>query len=75
MFVCFAHYTFKTKGLGTITFSLSIAQVGLTYLLILKMGAIGSAVSAAIISAITFVAVAWYAMRVYRLPLFNFKTV
>ena len=75
MFVCFAHYTFKTKGLGTITFSLSIAQVGLTYLLILKMGAIGSAVSAAIISAITFVAVAWYAMRVYRLPWFNFKTV
>lgn len=75
MFVCFAHYTFKTKGLGVITFSLSIVQVGLTYLMILKMGAIGSAVSAAIISAITFVAVAWYAMRVYRLPWFNFNRV
>lgn len=73
MFVGFAHYTFRTKGLGAITFSLSIGQVGLTYLLILKMGAIGSAVSAAIISAITFVFVAWYAMRVYRLPWFNFK--
>lgn len=75
MFVCFAHYTFKTKGLGVITFSLSIVQIGLTYLMILKMGAIGSAVSAAIISAITFVAVAWYAMRVYRLPWFNFNKV
>lgn len=75
MFVCFAHYTFKTKGLGVITFSLSIVQIGLTYLMILKIGAIGSAVSAAIISAITFVTVAWYAMRVYRLPWFNFNKV
>lgn len=73
MFVCFAHYTFKTKVLGLITLSWSIAQVGLSYLLILWIGAIGSAISAAIISAMTFVFVAWYAMRIYRLPWFSFK--
>lgn len=73
MFVCFVHYTLKTKVLGFITFFWSIVQVGLTYLLISSMGAIGSAVSAAIISAITFVFVAWYAMHVYKLPWFNYK--
>ena len=75
MFVCFAHYTFKTKGLGALTFSWSVVQIGLSYLLIVKMGAIGSAVSAAVVSALTFVSVAWYAMHVYKLPWFNFKIV
>lgn len=73
MFVCFVHYTFKTKVLGVITFFWSIVQVGLTYMLISWIGAIGSAVSAAIISAITFVFVAGYAMRVYKLPWFSYK--
>lgn len=75
MFVCFAHYTFKTKGLGALTFSWSVVQIGLSYLLIVKIGAIGSAVSAAVVSALTFVSVAWYAMHVYKLPWFNFKIV
>ena len=73
MFVCFVHYTFKTKVLGVITFFWSVVQVGLTYMLISWIGAIGSAVSAAIISAITFVFVAGYAMRVYKLPWFSYK--
>lgn len=73
MFVCFIHYTFNTKMLGLITFSLSLAQVGLTYLLIVWVGAVGAAVSSAIISLLTFVFVAWYAMRVYNLPWFSYR--
>lgn len=73
MFVCFIHYTFNTKMLGLITFSLSLAQVGLTYLLIIWVGAVGAAVSSAIISLLTFVFVAWYAMRVYSLPWFSYR--
>lgn len=68
MFVSFVHYTLKTKVLGAITFSWSIAQVGITYSLILWIGAVGAAISSAIVSAATFVFVAGYAMRVYRLP-------
>lgn len=72
MFVCFAHYTFKTKILGLITFSLSILQVGITYQMILYCGPVGAAVSSALTSLMTFYFVARYAMKVYTLPWFNF---
>ena len=71
LFVCFCHYTLKTKVLGAITFSLSLMQVLLSYLLIKQFGPIGVAYSAATISIATFFAVAIYAMRIYRLPWFK----
>lgn len=73
MFVCFFHYTFKTKILGLITFSLSMCQIALTYLLIRWVGAIGAAVSSAVISALTCAFVARYAMKIYCLPWFAYK--
>lgn len=73
MFVCFIHYTFKTKMLGIITFSWSIAQIGITYLLIGSIGAVGASISSAIVSMMTFVFVAIYAMKVYHLPWFSLK--
>ena len=68
MFACFAHYTFKTKGLGAITFSLSLLQVVLSYLFIRICGAIGAAISSAVVMALTAVCVSWYGMKIYRLP-------
>ena len=73
MFVCFVHYTFKTKMLGIITFSWSIVQIVITYVLISWIGAVGAAVSSAIVSMATFVCVTAYAMRVYDLPWFLFN--
>lgn len=73
MFVCFVHYTLKTKILGAITFSWSLVQIAITYILILWIGAVGAAVSSAIVSIATFMCVAAYAMKVYRLPWFSFK--
>ena len=70
LFVGFCHYTLKTKVLGAITFSLSLAQVLLSYFFISFFGAIGVAYSSAIISIATFMAVAIYAMRIYKLPWF-----
>lgn len=72
MFVCFVHYTLKTKILGAITFSWSLMQIAITYILILWIGAVGAAVSSAIVSIATFVCVTAYAMRIYRLPWFSF---
>lgn len=68
MFVCFLYHTLKTKLLGAITFSLSIAQIGLSYVSILWLGSTGVAISAAFISFITFIIIAYVAMRSYRLP-------
>lgn len=73
MFVCFIHYTLKTKLLGTITFSWSVIQIGITYILISWIGAVGAAVSATIVSIATFVCVTAYAMKVYSLPWFSFN--
>jgi len=73
MFVCFIHYTLKTKILGAITFSWSLVQIGITYILISWIGAVGAAVSSAIVSIATFICVTAYAMRVYHLPWFTFN--
>ena len=73
MFVCFIHYTFKTKCLGMITFSLSLFQIGMSFLLIKCIGAVGAAISSAIVEAIIFLLIAQYAMKVYKLPWFAFR--
>lgn len=68
LFVNFIHYTQKTKVLGLITFSLTLIQVLVSYLLIRTLGPIGSAISSAIISLCIFVLVTKYATLVYELP-------
>jgi O-antigen/teichoic acid export membrane protein len=73
MFVCYCHHTFKTKILGAITFSLSVLQIVLSYILIKWMGSVGTATASAIISFFTFAFVAGYAMKVYKLPWFLSK--
>ena len=71
LFVTFIHYTMNTKILGFITFTLSVLQIGLTYIFILWFGAIGTAVASAIASIFIFIFIAKYAMKVYELPWFK----
>jgi O-antigen/teichoic acid export membrane protein len=66
----FLFYRKKTTLLGTITFTSSLLQMGLTYLLIRKFGAMGAAMSSASISGITFFLILLYSDREYRLPWF-----
>jgi O-antigen/teichoic acid export membrane protein len=66
----FAFYKRKTKILGTITFTSSLVQMGLTFLLVRRFGAMGAAMSSATISAMTFLAVLLYSNKLYRLPWF-----
>lgn len=73
LFVCFCHYTFKTKILGTITFSLSLLQVVFAYFFIKILGPVGVAYSSALASALTFLCVSAYAMHVYQLPWLRFN--
>jgi O-antigen/teichoic acid export membrane protein len=73
MFVCYCHHTFKTKILGAITFSLAMFQIALSYMLIRWTGSVGTAMASAVISFFTFVFVAGYAMKVYKLPWFSLK--
>jgi O-antigen/teichoic acid export membrane protein len=70
MFVCFIHYSFKTKTLGIITISLSIFQIFLSYTLMILIGPVGTAISSAVIMLLTFFGVTLYAMKVYKLPWF-----
>ena len=68
MFVCFIHYTQKTKILGAITFLFSLFQIALGYYFIITIGAVGSVISSAIVALLTFVFVSIYAMKIYKLP-------
>lgn len=68
MFVCFIHYTKKTKILGEITFLFSLFQIALGYYFIITIGAVGSVISSAIVALLTFVFVSIYAMKIYKLP-------
>lgn len=70
LFVCFLHYTFKTKILGITTFTLSLVQIALAYLLIKQLGPMGVAYSSVIGSLLTFVVIGIYGMRAYKLPWF-----
>lgn len=71
LFVTFIHYTMNTKILGFITFTLSVLQIGLTYIFILWFGAIGTAIASAIASVLIFIFIAKYAIKVYELPWFK----
>jgi O-antigen/teichoic acid export membrane protein len=66
----FVFYKRKTKILGTITFTSALLQMGLTFLMVRRFGAMGAAMSAATVSAITFFAVLLYSNKLYHLPLF-----
>ncbi len=68
MFVCFTHYTFKTKPLGIITFSWSLIACGLAWVGIRLMGPVGVSMASAFVSFAIFVSVAILAMKVYPLP-------
>jgi len=68
MFVCFTHYTFKTKQLGIITFSWSLIACALAWLGIKFWGAVGVSIASAIVSFAIFVSVTILAMKVYSLP-------
>ena len=74
LFVCFLHYTFKTKILGMTTFTLSMVQIALAYLLIKQVGPMGVAYSSVIGSLLTFVVIGIYGMRAYKLPWFCLNT-
>ncbi|MCR4798922.1 MAG: oligosaccharide flippase family protein [Bacteroidales bacterium] len=68
IYINFIHYTLNTKILGLMTFSLSIIQIGLSYILILKIGTIGAAISTCVISLATAVCVGLYSNKVYPMP-------
>jgi len=68
MFVCFSHYTFKTKPLGIITFSWSIIACGLAWAGIRIIGPVGVSIASSFVSFAIFVSVAILAMKVYPLP-------
>ncbi len=71
LFVTFIHYTMNTRILGLITFTLSVLQIGLTYIFILWFGAIGTAIASAIASVLIFIFIVKYAIKVYELPWFK----
>lgn len=73
MFVCYIFYVQKTVGLALITFSCSLLQILTSYLLIKKLGGIGSAYSTVIVSFINFIAVFIYSKHVYNMPWNIFK--
>ena len=67
------HYTAKkTLGLGIITFSGSIIQLLLTFVLVRMLGADGIKYSLVIGALVTMFSVWWYSNRVYPLPWFSF---
>ena len=62
----------KTLGLGIITFSGSIIQLLLTFVLVRMLGADGIKYSLVIGALVTMFSVRWYSNRVYPLPWFSF---
>lgn len=72
IYINYIHYTYKTKVLGVITFSLSLVQIALSYILIISLGTIGAAISTCIISLLTTIGVGLYANKVYPMPWFKF---
>lgn len=71
IYINYIHYTYKTKVLGVITFTLSLLQIGVSYIFILKFGTIGAAISSCIISLLTTIGVGIYANIVYPMPWFK----
>lgn len=76
MFVCFSHYTFRTKPLGIITFTWSLIACVLAWAGIRLFGPVGVSMASAFVSFAIFVSVTLLAIRVYPMPwrhLFSFK--
>lgn len=61
-------YRKKTKVLGIITFSSSLLQMLITFIMVRNFGIMGAAYSSSIISLLTFLAVFVYANTLYDLP-------
>ncbi len=74
MFVGFAHYTFKTKPLGIITFAWSLVSCGLAWVGIKLIGPVGVSIASASISCAIFISVAILSTKVYSLPWRNLLT-
>lgn len=72
-FVNYIFFAKKTKSLAVITFSVSIVQVILSYLLLKSLGPIGAAYSTLIVSIINFICIAVYSEKVYKMNWLNFK--
>jgi O-antigen/teichoic acid export membrane protein len=68
LFSAIPYYMLKTKTFGLFTFIISVASIGLSWLLILLMGSIGVAVASAITSIAMFVFVVTLSTRIYKLP-------
>lgn len=76
MFVCFSHYTFRTKPLGVITFTWSLIACVLAWAGIRLFGPVGVSMASAFVSFAIFVSVTLLVVRVYPMPwrhLFSFK--
>lgn len=58
----------KTLGLGAITFTCSLLQLGLTYTLIRLMGQDGIKISLVVGALLIMVSVWWYSNKVYPMP-------
>lgn len=63
----------KTFGLGIITFSCSVVQFILTYLLVRTLGSTGIKYSLVIGSLLTTLSVWYYSNKAYPMPWFSFK--
>lgn len=68
MYVGYFYHTFKTKLLGIITFTLSLIQVALSFILIKWLGSLGVAVASVIGSVLTFIIICGFSMKIYKLP-------
>lgn len=68
LFSIFPFYTLQTKKFGIYTFLISVLSIGLSWALILLLGSVGAAVSAAITSIAMFIFVVILATRMYELP-------
>lgn len=65
----------KTFGLGIITFSGSLLQLLLTFILVRTIGADGIKVSLVVGSFIIMITVWWYSNKVYPMPWFKIKKI
>lgn len=71
MFIQFPYTVKKTKGIGLITFSGSMIQFAMSYLLINYLGVDGIKISIVAGSFIIMVGIWWYSNKVYPLPWFS----
>ncbi len=68
LIVNYIFYTRKTNRLGLITFSSSLVQIALSFLLLHVIGPVGVAWSSALVSFLTFVLVWIHSARTYDMP-------